>query len=127
MIFNTEGRSFPLNERYETALFRILREALTNIAKHATGVREVDVILRYSKGCATLMIQDDGRGLREADQSLAILTQHGKLGLVGMHERMACLGGELELRNAGGRGCGTTIVARTHRAKCRTIGPAHAG
>ncbi len=123
--FRVEGSPGPLSPHCEAALFRVLQEALTNVAKHATGVRTVDVMLRHADGCATLTIRDDGQGLRKSDRSPSLLVRAGKLGLAGMHERMARLGGELELQSADPLG-GTTIVARIHSMACRSAGVVHA-
>lgn len=123
--FRVEGVPGPLSAHCEAALFRVLQEALTNVAKHATGVRSVDVILSHAEGCATLTIRDDGRGLGRANRSRSLLVRNGKLGIAGMRERMARLGGELELQSAGRSG-GTTIVARIHSAECRSAGTVHA-
>jgi signal transduction histidine kinase len=123
--FRVEGVPGPLSAHCEAALFRVLQEALTNVAKHATGVRGVDVILRHAEGCATLTIRDDGRGLKRAKRSRSVLIRGAQLGLVGMHERMAHLGGELEMQSAG-RGGGTTVVARIHSAECLSAGTVHA-
>ena len=123
--FRIDGVPGPLTAQCEAALFRVLQEALTNVAKHATGVRSVDVILRHADGCATLTIRDDGRGLRKKDRSPALLIRGGKLGLAGMHERMAYLGGALEMQSANNRS-GTTVVARIHSADGRLPGASHA-
>lgn len=123
--FRVDGVPGPLTAHCEAALFRVLQEALTNVAKHATGVQSVDVILRHADGCATLTIRDDGRGLRKKDRSPSLLIRGGKLGLAGMHERMAYLGGALEMQSANSRS-GTTVVARIHSPDCRLQGTSHA-
>jgi PAS domain S-box-containing protein len=87
-----------------TALFRITQEALTNIARHAQATR-VSVRLAAEGGEALLVISDDGIGLRD-DRS----TSRDALGLVGMRERAALLGGSVAVSGAPGKG--TTVVAR---------------
>lgn len=124
--FGVSGAPEDLNEHAEIALFRVLQEALTNIAKHATGVRAVTVTLRYAQGCATLKIRDDGNGFGMTGRMPAGLIQHGKLGLLGMHERLARLGGELELRSIGSGGKGTMVIARVQSTACQLIGMDHA-
>jgi PAS domain S-box-containing protein len=86
------------------ALFRILQEALTNVARHA-GARHVVVELQREREAAALVISDDGRGLA-ADEA----SGGRSLGLMGMRERAAALGGEIEISGAPGRG--TTVRAR---------------
>ncbi|MFN2571378.1 MAG: PAS domain S-box protein [Gemmatimonadales bacterium] len=81
-----------------TALFRIVQEALTNVSRHAEA-SQVHVELGNKSGCLTLEIEDDGRGITE-------LAANGpaSLGILGMRERAAALGGVLEVapRTAGG-------------------------
>jgi signal transduction histidine kinase len=81
-----------------TALFRIVQEALTNVSRHA-GATRVDLELGGQSHCVTLEINDDGRGITEA-----AATGPGSLGILGMRERAAALGGVLEVvpRGAGG-------------------------
>jgi signal transduction histidine kinase len=78
-----------------TALFRILQEALTNVARHA-GATSVSVALRREADNAVLEVRDNGRGIRP-DALLA----SGSLGVVGMKERAELLGGEVTVGNMG--------------------------
>jgi PAS domain S-box-containing protein len=86
------------------ALFRILQEALTNVARHA-GAHHVVVELLREREAAALVVSDDGRGLPAAEAA-----GRRSLGLMGMRERAAALGGEIEISGAPGRG--TTVRAR---------------
>jgi signal transduction histidine kinase len=85
----------------ETALYRIVQESLTNIVKHAQA-RTVSIILARGGHAVTAVIEDDGRGFTPDDDSEG-------LGLLGMGERLALLGGKLKLETS--PGSGTTIVA----------------
>jgi signal transduction histidine kinase len=86
----------------ETALYRIVQEALTNVVKHASATR-VSITLVRKEGFAVVVVEDDGQGFeREA-------TRAGSLGFVGMRERVALVGGRLTVESA--PGAGTTIVA----------------
>jgi signal transduction histidine kinase len=85
-----------------SALFRILQEALNNIAKHANASR-VDVQLSRTRSHLHLKIADNGHGIGPADRS-----KPQSFGLRGMAERAAALGGTLALSHAPGGG---TIVA----------------
>jgi len=88
------------------ALFRILQEALTNVARHAAARRvRVELVTDAVAGQATLTIADDGRGF-PADA----LARPTSLGLVGMHERALALSGEVTIVGAPGQG--TTVTAR---------------
>ncbi len=81
-----------------TALFRIVQEALTNVLRHA-GATRVEIELGMKSGCVALEINDDGTGITEAGT-----IGPGSLGILGMRERAAALGGVLEVapRPAGG-------------------------
>lgn len=86
-----------------TALFRILQEALTNIARHAQA-KHAEVRLAVASGRLVLEVLDDGRGIRPDDRAKA-----RSLGIVGMRERALLLGGEVEV--TGSPGSGTTVRA----------------
>lgn len=91
-----------LPQEIETAIFRIVQEALTNVIKHARAER-VSVLLTEKSGGVTTVIEDDGRGFIHDNGP-----DHG-LGLVGMRERVALLGGRLSVESS--ETSGTTIVA----------------
>jgi signal transduction histidine kinase len=85
----------------ETAVFRIAQEAINNVARHAQA-RKAVVALERHNGNLVLEVQDDGRGFEPA--ALKPGDQRGGLGLTGMRERAALLGGALELRSRPGAG-----------------------
>jgi signal transduction histidine kinase len=85
----------------ETALYRIVQEALTNIVKHAQA-SAVSIVLARQGGTVTALIEDDGRGFSPVGNGEG-------LGLLGMGERLALLGGKLKVESS--PGAGTTIVA----------------
>ncbi|HEX8479539.1 MAG TPA: PAS domain-containing sensor histidine kinase [Telluria sp.] len=78
-----------LDDDASTAIFRIVQEALTNIARHAEA-RNVTLNLYRLDGELLVTIRDDGRGIRPAD-----MDKSGSLGLVGMRERVWGLQGEI--------------------------------
>jgi signal transduction histidine kinase len=86
-----------------TALFRILQESLTNVARHAKATR-VEVVKQKQRDRLVLRIRDNGRGFDPAKSSFS-----KSLGLLGMRERAANLGGGLDIASAPGKG--TTISA----------------
>ena len=86
-----------------TAVFRIVQEGLTNISRHAAA-SHVQIGLGIKSQCVTLEISDDGRGITEA-----ATTGPGSLGILGMRERAAALGGVLEV--APRIGGGTRVTA----------------
>ena len=88
----------------ETALYRIVQEALTNVVKHARA-RNVSVLLTQKGASVVAVIEDDGEGFDPAE---VVETATGGLGLVGMRERIALVGGRLGIESS--HGAGTTLV-----------------
>lgn len=89
----------------ETAIYRIVQEALTNAAKHA-GARNVSVVLEHRGRDVAAIVEDDGRGFDVA-ATLSAPRAEGHLGLYGMEERATLVGGRLEIESA--PGAGTTV------------------
>jgi signal transduction histidine kinase len=85
-----------------TAVFRILQEALTNVARHA-GATRVEVHISVDEQRLVLEIKDNGRGISE-DR----IADGRSLGLLGMRERARSLGGDLSIRR--GLGLGTLVT-----------------
>lgn len=90
-----------LSPEIETAVFRIAQEAVHNIARHAHA-RKAVVALERRNGDLVLQVEDDGRGFEPA--ALKRADQRGGLGLTGMRERAALLGGILEVQSRPGAG-----------------------
>jgi len=90
-----------LPSEVETALYRIVQESLTNVAKHAQAGR-VSVLLTRKDGSVAMVIEDDGRGFTPEE------TESEGLGLIGMRERVGLLHGRFEIESA--KGTGTTLV-----------------
>ena len=86
-----------------TALFRIFQETLTNVARHA-GATRTEVVLQRQRDGLVLLIRDNGRGFDPADPSFS-----KSLGLLGMRERAAILGGQVNISSAPGKG--TSVAA----------------
>ena len=80
-----------LDDKASTAIFRIVQEALTNIARHAQA-RQVTMNLYRINSELLITIRDDGRGIREEDMEKA-----ESLGLIGMRERVWGLQGEITI------------------------------
>ena len=89
----------------ETTLYRLAQEALNNVAKHARA-SQVDIVLERTADHWSLIIEDDGIGF---DPSSGEAEQRG-FGLVGMRERAALVGADLQIESAPGRG--TTVILR---------------
>jgi len=88
----------------DTAVFRIVQEALTNVARHSQA-RRVVVRGRVTSTELDVQIKDDGVGFPEAKRQSA-----QSLGLISMRERAESIGGQLEV--ASGAGIGTTVRVR---------------
>lgn len=86
-----------------TALFRILQEALTNIARHAQASKVV-IELQYEAGSLILLVRDDGKGVEAA--AIDALTS---LGLLGIRERALSFGGSAEIAALPERGTCVTV------------------
>jgi signal transduction histidine kinase len=85
----------------ETALYRMVQEALTNVVKHAQA-RAVSIVLGRSRNALTLVIEDDGRGFDPSGRAEG-------MGLDGMRERLGLVGGKLKIESR--PGAGATLVA----------------
>lgn len=100
--FQTSLADGRLPAEVETALYRIVQESLTNVVKHAYA-RQVSILLTRTPGAIKAVVEDDGKGFDPADEAT------DGFGLIGMRERLALLGGRLEVES-GGDG-GTTVAA----------------
>lgn len=93
-----------LDHERAMALFRILQESLTNVARHAKAT-QVDVLLVEEDGQLVMRVQDNGRGIRNSEMIKA-----KSFGILGMRERALLLGGQLDI--SGKPGQGTTVTVR---------------
>jgi signal transduction histidine kinase len=85
----------------EIALYRIVQESLTNVAKHS-GATRVSVVVTRREGLVTAVVEDNGRGFGASGEGSG-------LGLAGMKERVGLLNGRLAIEST--EGTGTTVVA----------------
>lgn len=97
-----------VSSEIETTLYRIIQEALNNVAKHS-GASRISLVLRRTADQAQAIIEDNGRGF-EATRALERLDGRGHLGLVGIQERLAGMNGSLHLESAPGQGA--TLIVR---------------
>jgi PAS domain S-box-containing protein len=94
-----------VNRDQATALFRIFQEILTNVGRHAHA-RSVNLKLVQNHGELILEVSDDGRGFSEEK-----LLDHKSLGLLGMRERAAFMGGRVEIRSTPRKGTKVTVTS----------------
>ena len=90
--------SLPTDRDRDTAVFRIVQEALVNVARHAKATR-VSLRGHVDDGCLVLEVVDDGSGIDQHQ-----LASPGSLGLLGMRERARSIGATLHVGRAGSRG-----------------------
>lgn len=103
--FDASGFKERLPAEMETALYRIVQESLTNIARHSQA-RKASVTLYESNDAVYATIQDNGHGFDK--EPIQKTQDNGRgLGLVGMHERAHLLDGNLSIESMPGHG--TTI------------------
>lgn len=96
------GIDRTFDPRLADACFRVVQEAVSNVLRHA-GARRLAVGARASGGELVLEIADDGRGF-DAQAALSASRDGRSAGLGGMEERLALLGGDLEIESGDGRG-----------------------
>ena len=102
------GQAVRLAPDLELAAYRIVQQALANVAAHAQA-RQVWLEAAFSPGRLTLVVRDDGRGFTPPAQP-ADLAHLGHFGLMGMRERALLYGGQLTITSA--PGAGATITAQ---------------
>lgn len=93
-----------LDHELSTTFFRIFQETLTNVIRHA-GATRVSVHLKEADECVILEVTDNGRGISNAE-----ISNPRSMGLLGMRERAALLGGQFKIgRGRGGKGTRVTV------------------
>lgn len=97
-VLTMDGDDLRLDSGRSTTLFRLLQEALTNVARHAHATR-IQIALQEVQGRLVLRVHDNGRGIRPDEAS-----DPSALGLAGMRERVRPWGGTLAIRGRPGRG-----------------------
>jgi signal transduction histidine kinase len=99
------GDAESLSSAQRVAVFRAIQEALSNVREHS-GASRVDVLVRARRSSIEVRVRDDGTGF-EVERALARAAQRGRLGLVGIGERVRMLGGTFEIDSAPG---GPTVL-----------------
>ncbi len=101
--FEHEGLQRTFSPELNTAVYRIIQEALTNVARYAK-VNEVNIRIKVDNDLISLQVEDHGCGF-----SPAKLSAKSSTGLSGMRERAQLLGGSLMIQTS--PGTGTQILA----------------
>ncbi len=106
---HARGPSTRLPPSAESAVYRIVQEALTNVARHS-GAARAGVVLERRDGYIHLVVEDDGRGFDPERVAMPDADRLRRLGLVGMRERAALVGGTMDIESAPGKG--TSVFVR---------------
>jgi signal transduction histidine kinase len=100
--FTSDLDELELDPQRSTAVFRIMQEALTNVARHAHATR-VEASLRREDAHLILEVRDNGKGIPQAPDT-------NRFGILGMRERAYVFGGEVMIHGSPGQG--TTVTVR---------------
>ena len=101
------GKEQRLMPEMELILFRIIQEALNNMTKHAHATK-ADVQIEFTGSYVTASINDNGKGF-ELPETVGDLSHSGKLGLVGMQERVSLINGSLVIKSEKDSGTLVTV------------------
>ncbi|MFN2376608.1 MAG: PAS domain S-box protein [Candidatus Binatia bacterium] len=114
-VLTAPSRGVVLDRELDTIVFRLVQEALTNVARHA-GANVVRIAFQRGRGEVLLTVEDDGRGIRQEE-----IEHHESLGLLGMRERVRMCDGTMHIQGATGRGTQLkfTIPAAPRRREAR--------
>lgn len=107
---HAEELEIPLDESSAIALFRIVQESLTNIARHAQASR-ADIILIRDEDEYSLKVRDNGAGFEQK------MKKADSFGLVGMRERALLLGGEVIINSKPGEGTEVEVRIPAHQTE----------
>ncbi len=102
---SVKGEEKRLAADVELAVFRVVQEALTNVEKHAQASK-LEMTISFTAESLDILIKDNGKGF-ELSGELSDLPRGGRLGLVGMDERVRLIGGKLDIES--GTDKGTTV------------------
>ncbi len=104
------GQEMPLSQAHAMALFRIVQEALANVAQHS-GVDVAEVRIRFEPGQVVATVMDRGKGF-EVLPTLARARLREHSGLVDMQRRAELIGGNVELSSKPVGGCMVSLIIR---------------
>jgi two-component system, chemotaxis family, CheB/CheR fusion protein len=105
-----------VDDEAATAIYRILQEALTNVAKHAHATH-ASVIVERVEGELRAVVEDNGRGF-DVDSVMTRRAPNNRFGLAGIQERAAMAGGNAHIESSPSRG--TTLYVRLPKTEARS-------
>lgn len=98
-----KGNERPLSKGTDVILFRIIQEALNNIRLHSQATEAIVTLEFTNEGMRKLAVHDNGKGF-ELPQGVTALPSEGKLGLMGIQERVRSVKGSLSIQSSPGHG-----------------------
>ncbi|MGH2890069.1 MAG: sensor histidine kinase [Solirubrobacteraceae bacterium] len=102
------GNLLNLTDSQQIAVLALVREALSNVRRHS-GAEHVSISVAGDETAVTVRVSDDGAGF-DPEAARVSAARAGRLGLVGMHERLRMLGGRTEIKSRPG---GPTVISAT--------------
>src|SRR5581483_12081923 len=105
---DASGSFLELSASQRIAVLRIAQEALSNVREHSIATR-VELTLRSDSDGLTLSVADNGQGF-DVSQTVVAAAKRGRLGIVGMSERVRLLGGVFEIDSTPGKGTTITVA-----------------
>ncbi len=102
-----EGETRKMSSLAEITVFRVVQEAIANIQHHASA-QNASVTLEFKDSQLSLLVEDDGVGFKPPER-LGLYAEKGRLGVIGMQQRILSAGGTMQLESFPGQG--TKIVA----------------
>ena len=114
--FVCKGKPFVVDHHISTTVFRVVQEALTNVVRHAQASRLL-VTCDFSEKRLSVCVDDDGIGITQEQ-----IGHFKSLGIIGMKERVARVGGELQIGPKQGKGTRLKVfIGAKHAVKSRKI------
>ena len=98
----------PMDDAVATGIYRIIQEALTNVARHSEATR-AEVALRLNNGELQVEIADNGKGIDQA-----MIAHPESLGILSMQERARMLGGNMVITSSPGKGTCIVLTVQIH-------------
>jgi len=116
-----EGSPVDLPPISEIAAYRVTQEALANVRKHAQATK-VDVVLRFDGDELHLLIRDNGKGF-DPSHVLSNARSAGRVGLLGMRNRVETLGGTIAIDSVKGKGTCISVTIPNSPSQPRELSP----
>ncbi|CAG9239528.1 Sensory box histidine kinase/response regulator [Paraburkholderia caribensis] len=115
VVQHIDAEDIDFNHDSSTAVFRIVQEALTNVARHASAT-QVTLEIASSESHCIVRIADNGHGCRSD-----VRPSPSSFGLIGMRERVAALSGELTIQTAPGQGFALTVLLPLSAVEAKSL------